>query len=395
MQYFTEQAESHREALDKIRLKYGDQAKILTHRTVRLGGVLGFFTREGVEITGYLSSDGGRKRVLDLEEEKKKILSVIPPPAAKQDGATLQQVLKEVQSLREKLETGPAPSGAEMHPSIRKIADLLLENDFTPGYIRGIEERLRKDFSLEDLENFDTVQDAVVDWIGESVAVYREKKAAGPKVFILVGPTGVGKTTTIAKLSAMYGVSAARPKQVRILTIDNYRIGAKEQIETYGDIMGIPVACVETFQDFKKYLALYGDADMVFVDTIGKSPRDFVKLAEMKELLEAASGRAGVHLAVSATTKTNDILDIMQQFEPFGYESVIVTKLDETARVGNIISVLAEKRKCLSYLTDGQRVPQDIEPATAARLLLRLQGLRVRRDHVEKKFGRQAEEKTA
>jgi flagellar biosynthesis protein FlhF len=395
MQYFTEQAESHREALDKIRLKYGDQAKILTHRTVRLGGVLGFFTREGVEITGYLSSDGGRKRVLDLEEEKKKILSVIPPPAAKQDGATLQQVLKEVQSLREKLETGPAPSGAEMHPSIRKIADLLLENDFTPGYIRGIEERLRKDFSLEDLENFDAVQDAVVDWIGESVAVYREKKAAGPKVFILVGPTGVGKTTTIAKLSAMYGVSAARPKQVRILTIDNYRIGAKEQIETYGDIMGIPVACVETFQDFKKYLALYGDADMVFVDTIGKSPRDFVKLAEMKELLEAASGRAGVHLAVSATTKTNDILDIMQQFEPFGYESVIVTKLDETARVGNIISVLAEKRKCLSYLTDGQRVPQDIEPATAARLLLRLQGLRVRRDHVEKKFGRQAEEKTA
>lgn len=395
MQYFTEQADSHREALDKIRLKYGDQAKILTHRTVRLGGFLGLFTREGVEITGYLSGTAGRARMPDLEEEKKKLLSVIPPAAPKQDGATLQQVLKEVQSLREKLDAAPAPPVRwDENATIRRIADLLRDNDFSPSRIAAMEERLKKEFSLEELEDFDTVQDAVVDWIGESLEIYREKKAAGPKVFIIVGPTGVGKTTTIAKLSARYGVSAARPKKVRILTIDNYRIGAKEQIETYGDIMGIPVACVENFQDFKKHLALYRDADIIFVDTIGKSPRDFVKLAEMKELLEAASGQAGVHLAVSATTKTADILDVMQQFEPFGYESVIVTKLDETSRVGGIISALADRRKSLSYLTDGQRVPQDIEPASQVRLLLRLQGFRVRRDHVEKKFGRSAEEVT-
>jgi flagellar biosynthesis protein FlhF len=390
MQYFTEQAVSHREALEKIRAKYGDQAKILTHRTVRLGGIFGMFTREGVEITGYLTNDGTKKRILDLEEEKKKILSVAAP-VPKQD-PTLQLVLKEVQSLREKLDTAPG-SGArnEAHPVIEKICGLLRENEFSASYIRMIAERLKKDFSLADLNNFDLVQDTVVDWIGESISVYRDSKNAKPRVFILVGPTGVGKTTTIAKLSAMYGVSASRPKDVRILTIDNYRIAAKEQIETYGEIMGIPVACVETYQDFKKYLALYHDVDIIFIDTIGKSPRDFVKLAEMKELLEAASGSACVHLAVSATTKTGDIIEIMQQFEPFRYESVIITKLDETSRIGNIISILAEKQKTVSFLTDGQRVPQDIEPATVPRLLLRLQGIRVRKDHIEKKFGTPSE----
>jgi flagellar biosynthesis protein FlhF len=111
----------------------------------------------------------------------------------------------------------------------------------------------------------------------------------------------------------------------------------------------------------------------------------------MKELLEAASGSACVHLAVSATTKTGDIIEIMQQFEPFRYESVIITKLDETSRIGNIISILAEKQKTVSFLTDGQRVPQDIEPATVPRLLLRLQGIRVRKDHIEKKFGTPSE----
>jgi flagellar biosynthesis protein FlhF len=386
MQYFTEQALSHRDALEKIRGKYGDQAKILTHRTVRLGGIFGMFTREGVEITGYLANDGTKKRILDLEDEKKKILSAAAP-VPKQD-PTLQLVLKEVQSLREKLDTAPVNGGGrEEHPAIERICDLLRENEFSASYIRTIAERLKKEFSLEDLNNFDLIQNTVVDWIGESITVYRESKNVKPRVFILVGPTGVGKTTTIAKLSAMYGVSAARPKAVRILTIDNYRIAAKEQIETYGEIMGIPVACVETYGDFKKYLALYSDVDIIFIDTIGKSPRDFVKLAEMRELLEAASGSACVHLAVSATTKTGDIIEIMQQFEPFRYESVIITKLDETSRVGNIISILAEKQKSVSYLTDGQRVPQDIEPATVSRLLLRLQGIRVRKDHVEKKFG--------
>ena len=390
MQYFTEQAYSHREALEKIRQKYGDQAKILTHRTIRIGGFLGLFAREGVEITGYVANELPKRKAMDLEEEKKKILSAVQVTPKISD-VSLKEVLKEVQAIKEKLEAPPSRK-LESHPTIQRIEELLKENDFTESYIRRLVERMKKEFSLEQLENFDAVQDQVVEWIGESIRIYQEKDRGTPIVFIVVGPTGVGKTTTIAKLAALYGISASRPNKVRIITIDNYRIAAKEQIETYGNIMGIPVACAETYTDLKKFLALYQDVDRIFIDTIGKSPRDFVKLAEMKELLEAASGRATVHLAISATTKAADILEIMGQFEPFGYSSVIITKLDETSRVGSIISTLAERGKAVSYFTDGQRVPQDIEWATPVRLLMRLQSFRVQREILEKKFKNPSED---
>jgi flagellar biosynthesis protein FlhF len=106
----------------------------------------------------------------------------------------------------------------------------------------------------------------------------------------------------------------------------------------------------------------------------------------MRELLDAAFKKAGSHLAVSATTKTLDLIEIMQQFEPFGYESLVVTKLDETSRIGSIISAAAEKGKALSFITDGQKVPENIRAATVTQLLVRLAGFRVRRDHIEKKF---------
>jgi flagellar biosynthesis protein FlhF len=209
-----------------------------------------------------------------------------------------------------------------------------------------------------------------------------------PFVFILVGPTGVGKTTTIAKLAAMYalGTPKRRPFEVRILTIDNYRIGARQQMEIYGDIMGIPVTCVESREDFEKQLAVYADVDVIFIDTIGKSPRDYAKLGEMRELLASCGRTAHTHLAMSATTKPSDMEDVMQQFEPFGYESIIATKVDETQRVGGLISLLHRKGKGVSFLTDGQRVPQDIEPATVMRFLRNLEGFRIDREQLEQRF---------
>ena len=116
------------------------------------------------------------------------------------------------------------------------------------------------------------------------------------------------------------------------------------------------------------------DADLIFVDTIGKSPRDFMKLAEMRSIVEACGESAEIHLAISSTTKDKDITEILDQFEAFHYKSVILTKLDETTRVGNLISILSERKKPLSYITDGQGVPQDISRNTRAKLLQSLKG---------------------
>lgn len=381
MQYFTEQALTHQEALRKIREKYGERAKILTQRSVRMGGFLGMFSREGVEMSGYIAQDPvpRLKKSGDLAEEKKKILE-----SAKSD-KTLQQVLEEVRGLKEKIDAGSVPARNGKHASIEKIEQLLSENEFTYSYISSMVERLRKELSMEELENFQTVQDKVLGWVMDSVLVTSKNSENEPRVVILIGPTGVGKTTTIAKLAAIHslGTKGEKPKSVRLITIDNYRIGARQQIETYGDIMGVPVTCVETYQELQKQVLIYKDSDLVLIDTIGKSPKDFVNLAKMREMLSACGTRADVHLALSATTKASDVKDILSQFEPFGYGAVVLTKLDETLRIGNIISVLHERKKPFSYITNGQSVPEDIIRADRMVLLKTLEGFDLRETFIQ------------
>ena len=381
MQYFTETGYTHGEALERIRSRYGERAKVLTHRSIRMGGVLGLFTREGIELTGYISQESRKSRPKDPEEEKKKILSSV------KNDQTLQLVLKEVQEIKQKMATDERPD-TDQHPTIDRMEDLLVRNDFSVRFLRNMISRIKSEFTLEELDDFDLVQDRVVEWVGDGIRLHDEDFAVKPKIQILVGPTGVGKTTTIAKLAAVHGIggNGPRPKSVRMITIDNYRIGARQQIETYGDIMGIPVSCVESFQDLRKKIALYQDVDLILIDTIGKSPKDYMKLAEMRELLDACGTDAHVYLAISATTKTADLLEVLQQFEPFRYEAVVLTKLDETTFVGNIISVLHEKQKPIAYITDGQVVPQDISRATVTELLMHLDGFRVDQDRIGRIF---------
>lgn len=384
MEYFVEQGTTHREAELKVRAKYGENARIMHHRTIRVGGFLGLFAREGVEVTGYLSSDPPRKRTSSqksLEEEKQKLLGL-----AKND-RSIDTVLEELRSIKGLVTT--AGRDQADHPTVSEVRGILEDNDFSRGFIERMVMRLRSELSVEELEDVAAVRERVLTWIGQEIAVYPPMKTSKPHVFMLVGPTGVGKTTTIAKLAALYGLTGSdgKSRSIRILTIDNYRIGARQQIETYGEIMGIPVAVVESADDMRKFLALYADADIIFVDTIGKSPQDFRKLGEMNELLATAGSSRHVHLAVSATTKSSDLKETFRQFEPFGYESVVVTKLDETSRAGGVISVLSEAGKPVSFVTDGQRVPQDIERATAKRFLLGLDGFGVPRSHIERTFG--------
>jgi flagellar biosynthesis protein FlhF len=385
MQYFTEQAHTHQEALRKIRDKYGERAKILTQRSIRLGGFLGLFSREGIEMSGYIAQDPLPKpRKADLLEEKKKIID-----AARGD-KTLQQLLDEVRGLKEKIESAPAPTyRQEKHPSIEKIEELLSENEFTYTYISAMVDKIKQNLSIKELDDFQLVQDKVLGWILDTISLSPLLERSDPRVVILIGPTGVGKTTTIAKLAAIhsFGTKGERQKSVRLITIDNYRIGARQQLETYGEIMDIPVSCVENYQELQKQVLLYKDSDLVLVDTIGKSPKDYLNLAKMRELLSACGTRAEVHLAMSATTKASDVKDIFSQFEPFGFAAVVLTKLDETMRIGNIISVLHERKKPFSYITNGQSVPEDIIRADKTLILKTLEGFDFRETFIRDKNG--------
>jgi len=374
MQYFTEQAQTYTEARERIRMKYGDHAKILTYRTINYGGFLGLFTKEGIEVQGYVTDNPGRQKKDNehMEEEKKKILSSV------KGDQNIQLILDKVEAIQNQINT-TADTGTkqEEHETIKSIQELLEKNEFSDGFIKEITSTIKSECSLEDLEEYDYVMKLVSGWIQDRIRLYKKEVRNKPRIFIIIGPTGVGKTTSVAKLAALYGIGAnGNPKQVRMITIDNYRIAAKKQIETYGEIMEIPVNCVETYQELAKQVAIYKDTDLILVDTIGKSPREYRRLAEMKELLEGCGGQSEVHLAVSATTKTSDLEEILRQYEPFNYQSVIITKLDETSHMGNIISLLHERKKPISFITDGQRVPQDIQKADLEKVMRYIEGFK-------------------
>ena len=386
MEYFTETGSTHREAIEKVRARWGDAAQILTQRSVRQGGVFGLFAREAIEVTGYVRQVEAKEaanKALDLTAEKRKLLETIERDRA------LERVLEEVRSIKESMVPAARPEARdEEHPTLARVRELLELNDFSERYREELLERARSTFPLRDLDDERAVEDAVIEWIGDDIVLAAEPEVRAPRVLVLVGPTGVGKTTTIAKLAAVsaIGIGGQKPLDTRMITIDNYRIGARQQIETYGSIMGVPVSSVETADDLRKTIAMYREAELVLVDTIGKSPRDSVKLAEMREILAACGPGAEVHLAVAATTKTRDMLEIMRQFEPFGYGAVVVTKLDETDRVGNVLSALRERGKPVSWLADGQRVPQDIARASVERFLINLEGFAPNRPKIEERY---------
>jgi flagellar biosynthesis protein FlhF len=320
---------------------------------------------------------------LDFEEAKRRVLA-----AAGKD-LTMQQVLSTVQEIKEKLGQA-APPAQEEHPNLGRLQEYFNLNDFSPEYRNMILARVKKECSLETLEDFQALQDAVLEMIGESITIFEEKPPSRrPRIMILVGSTGVGKTTTIAKLAAVYALPepGTKPLSVRMITIDSLRIGARTQIETYGEIMKIPVAYINNQTELRRAIALYSeDADLILIDTFGKSPRDAVKLGEMKHILDVCGSKAETHLVLTAATKTSDLQDILRQFEPFAYRSVIITKMDETTKLGNVISVLAEKGKPVSYVTNGQTVPTDIQKATVADFLLSLDGFQVNRQKIEGRF---------
>ena len=334
---------------------------------------------------------------LDFIEAKKRVLAAagknpeqaIQHVQEQEDRETDQHaILDKLREIQEQIGSGKGQQSE--HPNLTRISQLLRQNDFSDRYTADLLDRARKELPLETLENFQTLQDRFLEWIGESIRIFQPpERHGGGRIMVLVGPTGVGKTTTIAKLAAIYGIGnpGRRSLSVRMITIDAFKIGAKEQIEDFGNIMEIPVSYIDNRRDLRREIDLHREeTDLILVDTIGRSPKDSAKLGEMKELLDALGSKAEIHLVLSASTKTSDIEHILRQFEPFNYQAVLLTKLDETRHVGNIISALAERGKPVSYITDGQIVPKDIKKASVVRFLINLDEFRVDREEIEKRF---------
>lgn len=178
---------------------------------------------------------------------------------------------------------------------------------------------------------------------------------------VLVGPTGVGKTTTIAKLAGKY--SLIEKKKVGLITIDTYRIGAVEQLKTYAEIMNIPFKVAISVKEMEEALKSMEDCDIVFIDTTGRSSKNTMQISELRMLIEKAKPTS-VNLVVSSSTKNSDIKIITEGYKELNYDRVIITKVDETSTYGSIYNIFKRTGKPIRYLTTGQNVPDDLMAPT-------------------------------
>jgi len=196
------------------------------------------------------------------------------------------------------------------------------------------------------------------------------KSADGQKRIALIGPTGVGKTTTLAKLAADYLHQFGG--KVALLTIDTYRIAAVEQLRVYGEIMGLPVEAVYSPERLDAALERFSDRELILIDTAGRSPRDAAGMAELYAFLGQPRG-IEQHLVLSAGTRGRELSDTVASFSQLPLASLIFTKLDECLQRGALLDIPLRKNLPLSYLTNGQRVPEDLltaEPELVAGFIL-------------------------
>lgn len=404
----TEIAPTYKECIARIREQWGDDYNIVEKRQTTMPKFWGMGSKPAVEVVYTVvdnaairekmqevnvrptNSPSGGNSQREKEENLRILIDALGKSAPNPNGSLFPQT--DLSSLTKKIEELSAaisnlPTAQQSIPVIKKIEEMLEQNEFTPTYIRKISERIRSEFSLDELNDEEKVEEKVVEWIGQSIELFPPLELVRkPTVLILVGPTGVGKTTTIAKMAAKYRLGSM-DLNLRMVSIDHFRIAAQEQLKIYGGHMDIPTTAASSAKDIADLLKFDGNKlDIMLIDTIGLSPHDYETIGKMRALLDIPNCKPDVFLAISASTKASDLRDIFRNYETFEYEGIIVTKFDETNHVGNILSILQEKRKPVAFISSGQVVPRDFEEASVLRFLTKLTDFKLDIDSLKRKF---------
>lgn len=279
----------------------------------------------------------------------------------------IQQQVQSLQALLQQLTSRLEPDRSAIPPELFGLYTRLIDGDVPEGTARSLMIRVQRDFPRTDLSDGAQARMLLAGMVEADLSCTGAIRTTPGrrKVVALVGPTGVGKTTTIAKLAANFKLRAGL--RVGLVTVDTYRIAAVDQLRTYAEIIDIPMKVVTGPRDMPRVLSEMSDMDLVLVDTAGRSPSDDLQLQELKSLL--AEGPVDeVHLVLSMAASTRSLLNTARQFSGVRTSSLILTKLDESPGLGQLLAALPELPFPVSYLTTGQNVPDDIEPAVAARL---------------------------
>ncbi len=377
MEIKTFRAKTMQAALNLVRKELGPEATVLHTRELNTGMLSRLFKGQAFEIAASSEVAVPAQMAATVAAEPEPITSTIAAEPSvdldyraryrehlhQQSEQGLDELHMLAEQFRERSHHTPTPQLADA--MFQAYTDMI-ESDIEEHIAQQLIERLQRQTTW-DLANPTVVKDELVRMLdGELNTSGPIEAAAGQgKVVALVGPTGVGKTTTIAKLAANYRLR--ENKRVGLITVDTYRIAAVEQLRTYADIIDLPMEIVSTPREMREAIACMSDLDLILMDTAGRSPRDEVKIQELKSMLTEAEPDE-VHLVLSAVGGARSLKATAERFATVGTTSLLLTKIDEATAYGNLLSVTRSSGLPIGYLTDGQNVPDDIRVAQSREL---------------------------
>lgn len=422
--------ETAQEAMQKVRSDLGRDAIILNTRKIRRKGLAGIFSKPLIEVVATIDSDitskaakqSSEKAPARNQEQEYDAPSFInelnatmnqnrqtahaaqafyQPQASQSFNAvaneeivlTVQQPLQAPQksiaemSENEFVETFNTAQMDEIKEMLSKVYDAVKLDyessklaDVTKGFLERLERSevdkvilndLKEDIierlTLEEQQNPDAVKAVIYDILNSYIKDPEPFSANDERrVIVFIGPTGVGKTTTLAKLAANLVLN--EKKKVGLITSDTYRIAAVEQLKTYSEIIGIPLSAIYSSSEIANAINSYKEKDIILVDTAGRSHKDQYQLMELKSLIKS-SVNFEIYLVISATTKFSDCIEIIKSYSFLDDYKLLFTKLDETSTTGILLNVAYITKKAISYITTGQSVPDDIEIADKEKII--------------------------
>jgi len=361
-------------ALLQVKSVLGHDAQILHTRTYSQRFWLGLRSKAVVEITAARSQPvragmprGASGRAATAGDPRR---ALIDRPEVQ--SILVRDVLKELQSVKTMVQDVASSVRNQHSPNVpeefaeyfRMLISNQVDDDLALDAIKSVQRSIRP----EHLTNAEFVREKLAEQIEKLIPItgaIRRNKTSGPHVVALIGPTGVGKTTTIAKLAANLKVKEHR--RVGLITIDTYRIAAVDQLRKYSDILGSSLRVVTSAGDLRESIQQMSDCEFVLVDTAGRSPNDTLKIGELRNFVRAGAVDE-VHLVLSMTSSQASLELAAERFGDVQVDKIIFTKLDEAANKGLLLNLTRRINKPVSYITTGQDVPADIEVAQGRRI---------------------------
>lgn len=364
-------AETINEALKFVKAEFGGDAVILSTRTIK---------GRGVEVTAAADRefDGTRSKASDSQRsnsQKNDIQNIVykkytPKTINTQHEIQDSRLEAELKELKDMLGTLVShvkkDDFFDRNKKMAVIQKVIVSNgvDETLSYkmLSFINNKLGPQKNEDEPLILKNLRELIVRYVTTGEIADNGPR---PKIVVFVGPTGVGKTTTLAKLAAINSIK--KKKKVALVTLDTYRIAAVEQLKVYAKIMGLPVHVAGSPEEFGKLVDGIKGVDLILVDTAGRGQKEKAHMDELHRIFKRGLSME-THLVLSATAKEKDTIDVIRRYRQMPIDRLIFTKIDETTTYGGIFNALIASGRPLSYLTTGQRVPEDIEPATSERI---------------------------